>query len=94
MDYATPAPRGSEHRLVTVRRFPAFEAELARAKLESEGIAAFIDDTNLAITGPFLVSDVPVMVSENDLQRATEILDQPSAPLEEEEDEPDDLPQR
>jgi hypothetical protein len=90
MDYFTPDR--PDQRLVTVRRFPAFEAELARAKLESEGIPAFIQDTNLASTYPFLVSDVPLLVSEADLDRATKILDQPSERLEEEEDEPGDLP--
>ena len=66
-------------RLVTVRRLPGTEAEMARAKLESEGIRCFIADSNLSATHPLLFTDARLQVSEEDATRAAQILDSPPA---------------
>src|SRR5687767_2762841 len=63
--------------LVILRRMRIMEAELAKAKLESEGIASSVRDTSMAVMHRLVVSEVPLMVHESDVARARNILDQP-----------------
>jgi hypothetical protein len=64
--------------LVTVTSYPdVAEAELARERLELEGIRAFVVDGQTAGVMPFLTSStggVRVQVQPQDLERAREIL--------------------
>jgi hypothetical protein len=64
--------------LKTVRRLPAFEANLAAGKLEAAGINSFIADQNIAAAHPLAFSQVRLQVAEADLERAEEILATPS----------------
>jgi hypothetical protein len=66
-------------RLVTIRRLGSMEAQLAQAKLESEGIPCFVLDQNIATAHPLLVTEVKLQVAEADALRAEEILSQPVA---------------
>ncbi|WP_445354897.1 DUF2007 domain-containing protein [Microbulbifer sp. EKSA008] len=66
--------------LVTVARFSfPYEAQIAKARLESEGIHAFIADEH-TVNMQWLYSNamggVRLQVSENDLDEANEILNQ------------------
>lgn len=63
----------------TLRRMPAFEANLAAAKLEAAGIPAFVGDENMASTHPVLLGQVRLQVEESSLERAAAILDAPPA---------------
>ena len=64
--------------LVTVASFPdVAEAELAKERLELEGIRAFVIDAQTAGVMPFLTSatgGVRVQVEPQDVERAKEIL--------------------
>jgi hypothetical protein len=64
--------------LVTVASFPdVSEAELARERLELEGIRAFVVGAQTAGVMPFLLSGtggVRVQVEPKDVERAKEIL--------------------
>jgi hypothetical protein len=64
--------------LVTVASFPdVAEAELARQRLELEGIRAFVIDGYAAGVMPYLANatgGVRVQVDPRDLERANEIL--------------------
>ena len=64
--------------LVTVAAFPdVAEAELARERLELEGIQAFVADSQTVGTMPFLANatgGVRVQVDPRDADRAREIL--------------------
>ncbi|KAA9340037.1 putative signal transducing protein [Adhaeribacter soli] len=64
--------------LVTVAKFfSPTEAHVYRAKLESEGIPAFVFDENLATFYPFassLTGGAKLKVRAEDLERAQEIL--------------------
>jgi hypothetical protein len=63
--------------LVTVVTFPdVAEAELAKERLESEGIRAFVLDAQTGGVMPFLAQSngVRVQVASEDLQRAKEVL--------------------
>jgi len=64
--------------LVTVTSFPdVAEAELARERLELEGIAAFVIDGQMAGVMPYIANStggVRVQVKPSDLERAREIL--------------------
>jgi hypothetical protein len=64
--------------LVTVAAFPdVAEAELARERLEIEGIRAFVVDAQTAGVMPYLVpasGGVRVQVDPKDLEKAKEIL--------------------
>lgn len=64
--------------LVTLCRMRITEADMAKAKLQAEGIPCLIRDARTAITNPFIVSEVPLLVREGDLARAKEILAQPA----------------
>lgn len=75
LDYFTPST--SPTLLVTIRRLPGAEAELAAAKLESEGIPCFIADSHLSATHAMLVSEVRLQVHAENAERAIEILDRP-----------------
>ena len=54
------------------------EAELAKAKLASEGIRSFISDANLAIMHPLVMGSVHLQVDESDISRAEQILTLPA----------------
>jgi hypothetical protein len=64
--------------LITVASFPdVAEAELARERLELEGIRAFVIDAQTAGVMPFLtnaIGGVRVQVEPQDAERAKEIL--------------------
>ncbi|MDP9002708.1 MAG: DUF2007 domain-containing protein [Myxococcota bacterium] len=64
--------------LVTVASFPdVAEAELAKARLELEGIRAFVIDGQIVGVMPFLTNatgGVRVQVEPRDVDRAREIL--------------------
>lgn len=75
---AGPSQAAVSHpRLVQLRRMRSMEAQLARAKLESEGIPCFVDDELIAIADPLLFSEVTLQVRETDAEQATAILDTP-----------------
>jgi hypothetical protein len=65
--------------LLTVTSYPdVAEAELARERLELEGIRAFVVDGQTAGVMPYLTSStggVRVQVQPQDLERAREILE-------------------
>jgi hypothetical protein len=65
--------------LITVASFTdVSEAELARERLELEGIRAFVVDAQTAGVMPFLTSStggVRVQVQPQDLERAREVLE-------------------
>jgi hypothetical protein len=64
--------------LVTIASFPdVAEAQLAKERLESEGIRAFVIDAQTAGVLPFLTpasGGVRVQVAPQDQQRAREVL--------------------
>jgi hypothetical protein len=68
----------SSSNLVILCRKPLMEAELAKAKLESEGIQCMLRDTRMAVTYSPLVSEVPLLVLKPDEARAREILARPA----------------
>lgn len=70
LDYFTPQAIG----LVTLRFMPLMEAELARAKLESEGIISFIADRNAALINPMIITGVRLQVHPADVPLAEKIL--------------------
>ena len=59
----------SEHTYVTLRTMDAMEAQLARAKLESEGIRCYVDGQLLSAAHPFLFSSVKLQVVEAEPQQ-------------------------
>jgi hypothetical protein len=65
--------------LITVASFPdVSEAELARERLELEGVRAFVVNAQTSGVMPFLTSStggVRVQVQPQDLERAREILE-------------------
>lgn len=66
-----------ELHLVQVRNFQSsFDANLALAKLESEGIHAVIhnDESILINPGRMNSANIKLMVNEEDLEKATELL--------------------
>jgi hypothetical protein len=81
LEYFTPGRSSSK--LVTVRRLGSMEAELAKLKLESEGVRCFIGGQNTASIYPLLFTDVDLQVAESDLAEANEILSIPRAEDEE-----------
>lgn len=66
-------------KLIILSRMRLMEAELAKTKLESEGITCLIRDANTFINNPFVVDNVPLMVDSADEARAREILARPAA---------------
>jgi Putative prokaryotic signal transducing protein len=74
LDYASQMPL----RLVTLCRMRLVEADLAKAKLESEGIECIIRDSRLAIAEPLLLTDVPLLVRDTDVEKARAILARPA----------------
>lgn len=74
--YATPGD--AIDRFKTLRQMPYFEASLAAAKLEAVGIRSFVADQNISAAHPLLWGTVRLQVAEPDLQRAEEVLAQPS----------------
>jgi hypothetical protein len=90
-DEAQNAPQSDEHdyrsldfsefdaaNLVTLCRLRVNEADMAKAKLQAEGIPVLIRDMRTAVTNPLILSDVPLLVRESDLERAMEILARPA----------------
>lgn len=73
-DYFTPG----DTRLVTLRRMPLMEAEMARAKLESEGVPCAILDQEIAVNQPLVFSEVKLQVKQSDVELAEQILAQPA----------------
>jgi Putative prokaryotic signal transducing protein len=69
---------GSQQNLVRLRRIGSMEAQLAHAKLESEGIHCFIAGENTNVAYPLLFNSVELQVLESDVGRANEILDRPA----------------
>jgi len=65
--------------LVTIRHMSPMEGELAKLKLESEGIPSHIEDREVAIVQSGVFAGVRLQVRQIDEQRALEILDQPAA---------------
>jgi hypothetical protein len=68
----------SNTKLVTIRRLPSFQAQLAKVKLEAEGIQCFVQEENFNVVYPVFFNDVPVQVAETDAEIAKEILDRPA----------------
>jgi hypothetical protein len=72
------APNASDVDLVTVATFPdVAEAELARERLESEGVQAFVIDGQTSGVMPYLANamgGVRVQVNPKDEEKAREIL--------------------
>ena len=61
--------------LVILQRFsPAFEAHIAKGKLESEGITAVLDGLNMNRLYTAAVSEITLSVYERDAERAMKIL--------------------
>src|SRR3954465_14373852 len=65
-------------RLVTLKRLPPMEGELAAAKLQSEGIRCYLIDQNISIVHPAMSNEVRLQVAEADLERGREILARPA----------------
>jgi hypothetical protein len=61
-------------RFRTIRRLPQFEAGLAAAKLEAEGVRCIIADQNISAAHPLLFGEVRLQVAEADIERAEHIL--------------------
>src|SRR3990170_8859405 len=64
--------------IVTIRTMSVLEAELAKAKLASEGVRSFISDENLAVMHPLMMGSVHLQVDEADIDRAEQILTLPA----------------
>jgi hypothetical protein len=80
------APAGLTN-LKTLRKLPAFEANLAAAKLEAAGVRCFVADQNISVAHPLLFGEVRLQVAEADLDRAEEILATPSEVSDDEEED-------
>jgi hypothetical protein len=76
LQYFTP----TSPRLVTLRRFSSLEAQLAKARLESEGILCFIANEHSASVVPALAIDTELLVHENDAEEAERVLSRPASP--------------
>jgi predicted Zn finger-like uncharacterized protein len=74
---AWPTSLDQPLKLVTVCRMGVMEAELVKARLAGERIESIVRDSRMAVTHPLIVSDVPVLVREEDVARARQILVQP-----------------
>ena len=61
-----------------MRKMRGMEAELAKAKLESEGIECFIADQLISVANPWLFSEVRLQVREDEIHLARDILDRPA----------------
>ncbi len=70
---------GAGPRLVTLRRMTVMEAEMAKAKLEGEGIPCFVADTAMASMQPLVLTPATLQVQETDVLLATKILSRPAA---------------
>jgi hypothetical protein len=70
---------GDPDALTTLRRMDGMEAQLARTKLESEGIPCYIDGLNTSTIHPLLFRNVRLEVRKCDFARAEEILAQAPA---------------
>jgi len=69
--------------LVTILRVGSMEAQLARLKLEAEGIHAVVANENISIIHPLAFSTVQLQVPALYAQRAEEILKRPPQPTDE-----------
>lgn len=83
---------GDRQTFVTLRRMPAVEAQMAAAKLDAEGITAFVAGQHLAGAHPIFFSEVQLQVLHEDLARAAQVLDQPAvrAPARDDDDYADE----
>ena len=70
---------GDGLRLVTLRRMQLMEAEMARTKLESEGIRCFIAGTAVTVAHSLAFPEVSLQVDEFDVPLAEKILARPAA---------------
>jgi hypothetical protein len=70
---------GDPLRLVTLITVDVMEAQLARAKLEAEGVPAFVIDQHASVVHPLLFRNAQLQVAERDVERAKKILDRPAA---------------
>ncbi|MFI5379231.1 MAG: hypothetical protein ACHRHE_08040 [Tepidisphaerales bacterium] len=70
---------GDGLRLVTLRRMQLMEAEMARAKLESEGIHCFIAGAPVTLAYSLAFPEVSLQVEELNLLLAEKILSRPAA---------------
>ncbi len=57
----------------------SFDANMIKSKLDSEGIECFISNENFSTIYPFLSGAIDIMVKEEDLERAKEIIGDDSA---------------
>ena len=92
-----PPPRDDQDDLVTVGRFiNAIEAEFARSRLESDGLACFVQGGGLGSLLPTAtVFPILLQVRAGDAARAAEILsEEPLAGPEAEEPDPGERPGR
>jgi len=79
LDYASPASRQPAPLPdVLLESMPLNEAELARLKLESEGIHCSIVGQSINTMYPLLFSSVELRVNPSDRDRARQILDTPA----------------
>src|SRR5947199_195656 len=76
LNYASPVT--VIPKLVNLRLMGVMEGELAKTKLESEGINCFLSGRELHSANPLLFSDVQLQVAEPDLEAARQILDRPA----------------
>lgn len=74
-DYFVPA--ATEMRLVTLQTMTPMEAELARVKLEAEGVRCFAADAEAARINSLWSIPVRLQVREDEMERAREILARP-----------------
>lgn len=68
----------ASYKLVTLCKMGGMEAQLAKLKLESEGVRCFIGGENAAAVYPLAFVDVELQVPESDLEVAREILRRPA----------------
>ncbi len=71
----TYAAAASEARWVTIGQYTPFEAQLAQAKLQSEGIRCALGNENSANFNVPLMVDVELQVLADDAARAKAVLD-------------------
>lgn len=71
--------------LVTVATFRStVEAQLSRTKLDAHGIRTFVSDELLSTIDPHCFGGVRLQVPQADAEQATELLNEPAHPEEEE----------
>src|SRR3954463_13923784 len=66
-----------EAKIVILQKMPPDEADLARIKLEAEGIPCFTGDNNYARAAPFGPVKVALLIRQEDVERARIVLSSP-----------------